>query len=309
MCAAIASQHTYVDGTNVAAIASSAAAAAYARGSQSAVVACEECSTVVGNAHQFIGASLTSEIDADGGSAMSVARSFVTGNGSHMVASNNAELNKGLALGGGYDGGAAIVKSNANQNLTWIIDSACTGGVTGSADGTWTSTGVDYAEYFPNAEPEIIPTGSLVARVGRNVRMAIPGDRVLGVVSAQPSVIGGDGSLHWSGKYERDLFGGYVFTLDTNGVMSRKLNPDYDPAKEAEYQGRAKRPEEWTCVGLLGQLHVRIDETVTSETYYLEPGTDGRGTATDDETRCEVMEITTPYTKKRGYGVALCLVR
>lgn len=307
--AALASRLMYIDGNECAAIASSATAAAYVAGDQSVVIASLDSGTNSGHICQAVIASDASATHGNCAVVQGAVHGFATNLAAALVGSRNCENHLNYSLAGGYDAGAAVALANADQNLTWRLDSTCSGGVTGSADGTWTSTGVDYAEYFPNVEAEVIPVGSLVSRAGRNVRMAVPGDRILGVVSAQPSVVGGDGAMHWSGKYERDLFGGYVFEVDANGVMARKLNPDYDSAKEAEYQGRAKRPEEWTCVGLLGQLHVRIDDTVTSETLFVEPGTDGRGTATDTETRCEVMEITTPYTKKRGYGVALCLVR
>jgi len=305
MCLAVASDHLIVDGTCNAAIASSAAAAAYVRGSESVVIACQECSTVVGSANQFVAGSMYSEVDGAMASIMSSSYCFSTGAGSIVVASHNAELNDDCTIGGGFNADAHIAKSAANQKLTWKIKSD--GGVIYATNTT--VQGIDYAEMFPNADAAIIEAGCLVARVGRRVRAAVPGDRILGVVSTHPSVLGGSAELGWDGQYEKNIFGAIVTDDDGKGHLIMRRSVDYDPAKDAEYQSRAKRPEEWTCVGLLGQLHVRIDDTVTSETLFLEPGTDGRGTATDTETRCEVMEITTAYTKKRGYGVALCLVR
>ena len=85
-------------------------------------------------------------------------------------------------------------------------------------------------------------------------------------------------------------------------------NPDFDPAQP--YSPRQARPEAWTCVALLGQVRVRIGQQV-EESDYLTPGADGCALGTlarPDGRLLEVMEITTPYDKARGYGVALCLV-
>jgi hypothetical protein len=319
MCAAIASHDYDVSGTNNACI------AAYANGydptwdiptpqvhgSYSAVIASAYSSTTTGKVDQAVLASNKSIVAANHAAVIGCNNGIVSSMGSVLLASLHAELpTDGVGgdyqVGGGYEVlGADIGLANANQNLTWRISS-----VDGEGYATaWNLGGVDYAEYFPNLDREEIPVGVLVARSGRFVRQAGPGDRILGVVSAHPGVIGGGSDLHWDGKYERDVFGGYIYEMDANGQMSRKLADGYDPSQEEPYHPRSSRPEEWTCVGLLGQLRVRIDETVTEETAYLEPGVDGVGTATDNVTRCEVMDIETPYSAERGYGVALCLVR
>lgn len=304
MCAAVGCQDVTVDGTNNVAIASTCLIPSKVAGTQSVVIASKDCLTTSGEMYQMVLGSEGCTASADSAIVIGSAGSFTSGNASTIMASRCAELHHTFSVGGGYDGGAAITETDADQNLSWRIDSDG-GNVT--IDGNFVDTGIDYAEFFENAEEGVIEVGSLVSRVGRKIRAAVPGDRILGVVSAQPAMCGGGAGLHWEGKYERDLFGGYVLELDAQGRMSRKVSDDFDPRQP--YIDRASRPDEWTCVGLLGQLRVRIDDTVTSETSYIEPGPDGIGTATDDVTRCEVMDIETPYSAERGYGVALCLVR
>jgi len=42
---------------------------------------------------------------------------------SHVAGSRNVELNTPNAVGGGYDAGTAITPSDANQNLSWLLNS------------------------------------------------------------------------------------------------------------------------------------------------------------------------------------------
>jgi len=95
-----------------------------------------------------------------------------------------------------------------------------------------------------------------------------------------------------------------------------KTNPAWDPAREQV--PRSERPDQWTVVGLLGQIRIAIGADV-SEGDMLMPGVDGVGAkATRDYlldgavgggARVEVMEITSPFDAERGYGIAICLVR
>ena len=126
---------------------------------------------------------------------------------------------------------------------------------------------------------------------------------MLGVVSAAPSVVGNSADLGWSGRKLRDEWGALVYQ---DGAPLQ--NPAYDPAQP--YTSRRHRPESWSCVALLGQVRVRIGHQV-EEGDYLMPGADGCALGTlarPDGRPVEVMEITSPYEKARGYGVALCLV-
>lgn len=113
----------------------------------------------------------------------------------------------GFCVAGGYSGsdpGATVV----NTNIEWLLSSKHG---TLALDNTTLISGADYAELFENAVDGVIPPGSLVARAGRKVKIAEPGDRVLGVVSAAPSVVGNSADLGWSGRKLRDEWGALVY--------------------------------------------------------------------------------------------------
>ena len=159
------------------------------------------------------------------------------------------------------------------------------------------STGADYAEYFewldgnPNSEDRV---GKFVTLDGDKIRLANEDDDfILGVVSANPAIIGNSCDDIWQGMYFRDKFGRLVFedvavdaeyttlpdktiiTIDDNGneiettvkgetiCISEahiekviKLNSEYDSTKD--YIERSER-QEWDAIGMLGQLIV-IDD-------------------------------------------------
>jgi len=268
---------------------------------------------------------------------------------------------------------------------TWGIESQ-TGTFRGTA--AYATGGLDYAEYFQCFEGEAHPVGRLLAGTGKAVRLAQPGDRIRGIVSADPTVIGGDDGIAWSGRYLRDEFHcpvmeqveviewrGYdgptetappmpsnavtytrtvpipddeqvavvdeddcirvATTMDVecvkwdtySGTTStapcqapegtepvtltvRKTNPKWNPAQTQV--PRSQRPDEWSVVGLIGQLRLAIDATVEDGDDII-AGKDGLGTKGDWTVRrgaqVEVMEIEVPYSKKKGYGVALVFVR
>jgi|GEM_PF-551913 len=84
----------------------------------------------------------------------------------------------------------------------------------GTCDGSWTGGGADYAEFFEwldgNPEGET-RTGISVVLEGDKIRPAQEGETPIGVISANPSVVG-DGDIdRWKGKYLRDDFGAYIW--------------------------------------------------------------------------------------------------
>jgi len=165
-----------------------------------------------------------------------------------------------------------------------------------TADGTYTSPAADYAEYFewadgnPNNEDRV---GMSVSLVGNKIRIAQPGDTIIGVVSAIPAIIGDAAELAWNQKYLKDDFGRELREeyhswdwTDENGniqsvfsyndvsnvpnhavknthdglgnLLTRPvLNPAYDP--DAEYTPRSQRPE-WAPVGLVGKLRLHVGQ-------------------------------------------------
>lgn len=83
-----------------------------------------------------------------------------------------------------------------------------------TCDGSWTGGGADDAEYFEwldgNASGEI-RTGYSVVLVGNRIRPALEGEQPIGVISANPSVVG-DGDIdRWKEKYLRDDFSAYLW--------------------------------------------------------------------------------------------------
>ena len=259
-----------------------------------------------------------------------------------------------------------IVTGGYSGSPTWRIES---NGGTMRSSAAHTTSGLDYAELFPNGDETPHAPGRLLSRKGKRAHLAQPGDRILGVVSVCPTVVGGDDGLAWSGRYERDEWGAIVWedaeierqvedrpaveaykaeqkrlqaairdadTLAEKRALAEELNalqkparitvreqtrqmktsPKWDPTREQV--PRSERPDQWTVVGLLGQLRVAVGVDVV-EGVALMPGEDGLGVTATREyllegvvssgARVEVMEITSPFDAARGYGVALCLVR
>lgn len=137
------------------------------------------------------------------------------------------------------------------------------------------STGADYAEYFEwedeNPEKED-RRGYFVTLNNKKIKLAQPGDYILGIVSGFPSVIG-NGDEEWMGRYIFDDFGTPIYeefvyedliTGEKKTGTKWKENPDYD--KERPYIQRSERPE-WDAVGMLGVLSVRDDGTCVSNKY------------------------------------------
>lgn len=159
------------------------------------------------------------------------------------------------------------------------------------------SSGADYAEFFewadlnPNAEDRV---GYFVTLDGKHIRIAKPGDYILGIVSGQPCIIG-NSDEDWLGRWEHDEFGRFIKEdvetpvtemrpvevplTDANGKQilnltktemqevetgevikgwRYKANPNYDSTQK--YIERKDR-QEWDCVGMLGVLSVRDDGT------------------------------------------------
>lgn len=331
----------------------------------SAHLASTDCTT--GSAIQFNLVTIASNrcrVEDGYSAAIGCLDSATKGLRTTIVASRNIENATDNSLALGYDAGAAITPNGTDQNLT--IKLAANGG-NGTCDGSWTGGGADYAEFFENADPGEIGACLLVARQGRHVRPASEGDRILGVVSPNPGVVGNAAGLQWQGRKKRDELG-RVLTREVEcvrfghkpepvvetpkGIVAKIVKaakkaagkPEPRPPRQPHYDGpaehckhpipadaerytvttyqevegyergrkylpRSERPTEWTCVGLMGQLRVRVDATVTDATEFIAPVKDGIGGHSDAATNCEVMEILTPFDAAKGYGVALCFVR
>lgn len=159
------------------------------------------------------------------------------------------------------------------------------------AKSTITTSGCDYAEFFEWEDQNVNNEdrrGYFVTLNEDKIKIAEPGDYILGIVSGMPS-IAGNGDEDWRGRYVYDEFGDFVYeefeyeveelvnvtdeetgetTVEKHLVKKTgtkyKENPDYDPTRE--YTHREERPE-WDAVGMLGVLSVRDDGTCQVNGY------------------------------------------
>lgn len=147
------------------------------------------------------------------------------------------------------------------------------------ADGAYSTTGADYAEFVEWEDgntTEEDRVAKFVTLHGDKLVIANAGDYIAGVVSAVPSVIGNN-PLAWHEKYLKDEFGRYLTEEKTithvneetgetteEVVIERLINPNYDP--NAGYIMRDERTE-WAPVGMLGFLRVYDDGTCLVDEY------------------------------------------
>lgn len=195
------------------------------------------------------------------------------------------------------------------------------------------STGAfDFAEFFVNGENKEIGAGHILTNKCGKVFIANEGDTVDGVVSCTAAIIGNRDSFYWHKRFIRNEFGQLVYEEVTdpdwsetipnpnyNGsndrfisnpeprktIMVPKENPEWDITREQI--DRSKRPDEWTIVGLLGQVYTRVSKDV-KENQSVQSGNNGIGIPSNTKTGLRAMKITTPYSEEKGYAVALCLI-
>ena len=153
-------------------------------------------------------------------------------------------------------------------------------------DGSYSSGGVDYAEYFESTDGSAIAVGTTVVLDNGKVRAATGSETPIGVIrpkTSGTSVTGGRNEFNWQGKYLTDDYDGLLVenatfctweegqehkqcwkdrpptgvTIPDDAVeitrSRKKLNPSYDASKT--YVPRSERVE-WNCVGLLGQIPI-----------------------------------------------------
>lgn len=178
------------------------------------------------------------------------------------------------SVNNGVSGGTAFVIGNgtgsAPSNACRITDD---GAVIGKK--AYQASGADYAERKewvdgnPDAEDR---RGYFVTMDGDKIKIASPGDFILGVISANPCIVGNNDE-GWRGQFLLDEFGDFIMeeieitdevTGETRKSMFYKVNPDYDSNKP--YIHRKDR-KEWDCVGMLGFLATRDDGTCRVNGY------------------------------------------
>lgn len=171
---------------------------------------------------------------------------------------NNASYGTGilvLACDGASSTGWAFFWAYSSWTGTPDLEFSLRGDGNGFCDGSFTGGGADFAEMCewsdgnPNGEDRV---GYSVTFLGDKIRIAQPGDRVFGVVSGNPTVVGNSAWNKWSEKYLRDDFGRYV--MEDYQVVTFKQIVKGEPQIVRDQDG-AKRTiiserEEEVCVAL-----------------------------------------------------------
>ncbi len=326
--ACVAADDATASGANSSVVASDGGTAS---GASSAVVGGDD-GTASGD-FSFVGGGNSNTASGEGAAVIGASSGVASGDQSVVIGSGTVTNNVAKSLAGGNGSG-----------MTWRIESVSGDAY---SDGTWGNGAADYAECFENAEQgKAIPVGSLVALTPDKVRPTCVGDDVLGIVSAAPSMLGNAAPLAWQGRYESDEFGVPLYD-DIESVRwptIKSTDKDKDKAKSTrkgwtgpvadakdipkdavyytdrvrrcaagfdisrEYTPRAKRPEEWTVVGLLGQIATRVSPDVKPGNY-IEAGKGGIGAPAQGRTNIRCMRVLAEHTKKRGCAIALCFIR
>lgn len=182
--------------------------------------------------------------------------------------------------------------------------------------GAWNSTGADYAEFFEWLDGNVDVedrVGFVVTLEGDKIRKATADDSyILGIISANPSVIGDSHQDDWNNKYVTDEWGRIQYhwidveyeelEVTGDGAAPKKitktrqdyvpiLNPDWN--NDEEYIPREQR-REWDTVGLIGKLLVRDDGSCEVNNYAKVGAEEGTLTASNERTDMRVIERVAP---------------
>jgi hypothetical protein len=131
------------------------------------------------------------------------------------------------------------------------------------AGGAYKTNGADYAEYFEWLDGNTKNqdrVGLFVTLDGDKIKLANKGDYILGVISANPSIVGNSAELDWHDKYKTDVYGRLIYDESHNLILNESYNDTL------EYVPRGAR-KEYDKVGLLGQLVVQDDGTCKVNGY------------------------------------------
>ncbi|UKM96364.1 pre-neck appendage protein [Bacillus phage TBA3] len=259
--------------------------------SERSLIAGSSTSEAKGTYNTILG-SLGAVADEQFAALISASQSRASGNHNLILSSYGINTVGSYKVNGGF------------EKINWELDSL-NGRIKARDTVTGGNTWSDFAEYFESLDGQVIETGYLVTLEKGKIRKAEKGEKIIGVISETAGFVLGESSFEWQGAVLKNEFGGIVYeevTTEDGVKFKRPLpNPDFDPNKN--YIPRSQR-REWHVVGLLGQIAVRIDETVKQG-----HGIDAVGGVATDGDNFIVKEITTPYTKEKGYGVAIVLVK
>lgn len=157
------------------------------------------------------------------------------------------------------------IGNGQERNGTLIQNSAMQVDFSGNvyAGGAYKTIGADYAEYFEWLDGNVDNQdriGLFVTLDGDKIKLANKDDYILGVISANPSIVGNSAELDWHDKYKTDVYGRLIYDESHNPIVSKNYNDTL------EYVPRGAR-KEYSKVGLLGQLVVQDDGTCEVNGY------------------------------------------
>ena len=198
-----------------------------------------------------------------GGSYTTANVDFVTAIG---VLNSSCVNGDRLVVGSGWTNAD---NSETRKNMFRINNSGIYG------NGSYNSTGADYAEYFEwedknlNNEDRI---GFFVTLQEDKIKIASSDDEIIGIVSGNASLIGDSYDDQWQGMLMTDIYGRIIYEevlvtyKDGKTALEKqpKLNPNYNP--DEKYIPRSQR-KEWDIIGLMGKLIVRDDGTCEPNKY------------------------------------------
>ena len=118
---------------------------------------------------------------------------------------------------------------------------------------SYNTMGADYAEYFEwfDCNPDNEDRRGMLVNLDGDKIVPAHGNDFVGIISANPSVVGNNAEMHWHGKYKTDVFGQVLKDEAGKPIIS-------DEYKKQQYIPRSKRSE-WGLVGLVGRLVVTDD--------------------------------------------------
>ena len=240
-------------------------------------------------------------IGCDSGWATHASKVYITkadyaegGGGVSMIACRRS-ANSAYTFLGMYSGnGTTSITSDREFNFLGDGDAY--------ADGSWTGSGADYAEFFEwkdgNASAED-RVGISVVLDGDKIKEASAGEEPIGVISGNPVVVGDAAWNKWTDKYLKDDYGRYVwetYTItewtnsdgkleqyETDRIPSGVTAPSDATVKTKDekdniltrrkanpsydpsktYTAREDR-KEWDTVGLVGKLRVKKGQVTGS---------------------------------------------
>lgn len=255
----------------------------------------------------------------------------VSGSSSVIIGSSSTEnaITNSLAIGTGT--GSA---STANRTIH-LYGSSGDIELAGSMNSSATFS--DFGEMLPNGVYSEIAPGTILTLNNGKVVPADEGDDICGVVSHTMVIRAGDSPFCWQGRYLTDEWGRFLYDEipDPNWAPEKEFthvfdetqetfvsvpNPKYDPNETAniikvkrenpqwddsqEQLPRSERPNEWTPVGMLGQVYVRTGEQVSPNDRIK--AISGLGFKSTEKTGLKVIKVTKNYDG--DYGIAFCLI-